>query len=124
MGFFKKLKKSISIKKLKKIQPGKLVKGALNAAAAVGIPGAKTAANLANRIGAKVDQANRVISKTKAEIERLAREQGISVAEATEQVADRALKAADVGLTASRSMPVLLIGAVVVGAFLVFGRRR
>lgn len=119
MGLIKSLKRL----KLKKLQPGKLLKGAVNAAAAIGIPGAGAAAGIANRVGQRVDQANRVIEKAKAEVQKLAKDQGISTAEASAQLAERSLNAADAGLTAQKAAPLLLLGGAVVLMFLLMRRK-
>lgn len=119
MGLIKSLKRL----KLKKLQPGKLIKGAVNAAAAIGIPGAGTAAAIANRVGQRVDQVNRVVDKAKAEVDKLAKDQGISTAAASAQLAERAIQAADTGLTVQKASPLILLGAGALVLFMLMRKR-
>lgn len=123
MGWFKKLKKGLSRIKLSKIQPGKLIKSAVNAAAAIGIPGAGTAARVVNNIGKRVDQINRVVAKGKEAIEALSREQGIPLDEAADRLAGSALTGAEAALNAPKPGTLLMAGGAIMLLFLLMRKR-
>ncbi len=114
MSFISSLKKL----KLKKLQPGKLLKSVVAGAAAIGIPGAGAVNAATNAIGKRVDDAQRVADKAKAEVDRIMKEQGISQGQAIDQLAGKAIAGADAALTANASLAglspwMLLAGAVV-----------
>jgi len=115
VGFLSSLKKL----KLKKLQPGKLITSVTHAAAALGVPGAKSLENIENRIGKRVDQATRVIAKAQDEIKREAGAQGISQAEASDRLAGRALAGAEAGLgVQANASTFLVIGGAVLLLFM------
>lgn len=62
--------------KLKKLQPGKLVKGVVDIAATAGVPGAGAAKKVVDRIGKKVESVDRAFQRDKAKYAQVLRETG------------------------------------------------
>ena len=115
------LSKNLRKIKLKKLQPGKILQGAIHAASVLGIPGAKAADSLSNRIGKRVDQFNRVYDRAKGVLKSEANRLGISEAEAADRLAGQALGGAEAGLAVhsgvSQALPVV---AVIIVLFFLF----
>jgi 5,10-methenyltetrahydromethanopterin hydrogenase len=90
----------------------------ISGAAAIGIPGAGAVNAAANAIGKRVDDAQRVADKAKAEVERIMKEQGISQGAAVDQLAGRAIAGADAALSGQAALaglsPWMLLGGAVV----------
>ena len=72
MGLVSRLKKL----KLKKMQPGKLIKGVVSVAAAAGVPGAAAAQKVVDRVGKKVDDFNRTKERVAAQMKEVAKNSG------------------------------------------------
>lgn len=62
--------------KLKKMQPGKLIKGVVDIAATAGVPGAGAAKKVVDRVGKKVEDVNRAWARDKARYAQVLRETG------------------------------------------------
>lgn len=110
--------------KLRKIQPGKILKKVVHAGAILGVPGAKAADSLANRVGKRVDDVNRVAAKAKAAIQAEARAAGVSEAEAADRLAGRAIAGAEAGLTINSNVQGMLfaVAAFALVFFVMKGR--
>jgi hypothetical protein len=115
--------KSLKRLKLKKLKPGIIIKRAVGAAAAVGIPGAGTLNKGVDRIGKRVDQANVAIARAKAAIQKERRDTGASVGDAADRVAERALAGAAGGVTVGGNMPIILFGVAALVIFFVMRKR-
>lgn len=74
MGLVSRLKKM----KLKKLQPGRLIKGAVTVASALGVPGAGAAEKVVAKVGKKVESVERAASRIKAQIKQAGEEAGLS----------------------------------------------
>lgn len=118
MSFWRRLKPP---RALRKLQPGKLIKDITHAATFLPVVG-KAAEGLEaveNAIGKRVDAANRVIDKAKADYEKAKKDSGLSGLGAALKVADTYISDADRAVNASdaaHKYAPLLLGA---GALLV-----
>ena len=62
--------------KLKKLQPGKIIKGVVDIAATAGVPGAGAAKKVVDRVGKKVESVDRAWQRDKAKYAQVLREGG------------------------------------------------
>lgn len=123
MGLVSRLKKL----KLKKLQPGKLVKGVVAVAASAGVPGASAAEKIVNRVGQRVDDFNRTKERVQAQLKEVAKNSGLPSMSTVPMSEPRPFPGASVGETelagAGASLPgsgsgVLILVALVAVVFL------
>lgn len=112
-------------KKFKKLQPGKLIKGVVNVAAAAGVPGAGAAQRVVERVGKRVESVERAVSRANA----VAKEQGINLSIPTGQAAEQVLASPEpgaeiaIGSSQNGKNSIMLVAIAAVVLFFVMGKR-
>lgn len=111
--------------KLKKLQPGRLIKGVVDIAATAGVPGAGAAKKVVDRVGKKVESVDRAFARDRAKYEQVLRETGAGALLDTPATnRDVPMPSENVATTSNPSSNGTMIAVVAIVAVLFFMKGR